>query len=148
MGLEQFDVAPDNKGGRPEKEEQDSGSFSSRYDGRVLVEGDADKDWWEEVLVEAIGQEELPMDDFDEFINASSELSNHVHSQTINVWKSLEEHGVANIDWKWLKSECPDEWVDPRWPGEESITGSTSRFGSSGGSSAGEGLSSIIDAAK
>ena len=109
----------------------------------------ADENWWLGVMNESIEQQTLPEGDFEEFTRLVRELADYIHLQPVNALHALDESEVVDIDWSWIESESPDDWMDARWPGAEPVTGgSTSRFGSSSGQDAGEGLSSIINAAK
>lgn len=148
MGLEQFDVAPDNKGGRPESEEEGEEN-QGRAHGRSLVIDSVDDEWWEEVLEEVLGRKTLPCDDYQEFARATMRLADYTHSLGHSVWFSLRKEGAGDVDWEWFKEEAPDESVRRVFPEEYQAKKSTStRFGSSAGKQPSDGLSSIIDAAK
>lgn len=148
MGLEQFDVAPDNQGGRPEKDEEERTGHNSTY-GEALEMSRADEEWWEEILEEVLGVKTMPCDDYEEFSIATMRLADYTHSLGHSVWRSMKEENAGGVDWEWFKEEAPDELVRRVFPNEfESGSSSSSRFGSSSGKQAGDGLTSIIDAAK
>lgn len=148
MGLDNFNVAPDNKGGRPEKDEEETDEDRT-VRGEPFVEEKADKSWWLKVMTDSIGQRELPQDDFQQFLDAISTLADHVHTQPINVLHELEEHEIQYIEWEWVKENSDERGFDARWPGEGPVTGSSSpSFGSTSSYDSDSGLGSIIDAAK
>lgn len=117
MGIESFNIAPDNKGGRPKKEEQETVGKSRSY-GDAYTPYKADEDWWREKINESVDGSEINTDDFDQFVQDMMQLADHVHTSTIEVEKLLDEAGVVDIDWSWVREEAPDEWKDMRWPRE------------------------------
>lgn len=115
MGIESFNIAPDNKGGRPTKDEQETVGRDRGY-GDPYTPYKASKEWWEEKVEEAVDGGEINTEDYDQFVEDIIQLSDYVHTVSIEVEKMLDEAGVVDIDWEWVREEAPDEWKDLRWP--------------------------------
>lgn len=148
MGIDDFKVAPDNPGGRPPKEEQEEEDSLREVYGDPYSPDKSDADWWQEKLDEALASGEIPTDNFNDFIKASSIVADWVHISTIEVLKQLKKEEVIEFDWEWVREEAPDEWKDLRWPKKAryevfEVEGSSTEDEEYTG-----GLASLVDEAK
>lgn len=125
MGLENFNIAPDNKGGRKPKEERDENPYRN-------VEGEPytmehGKDYWKRVWHRFVEGTEADDDEM-------AMMAHFTHCLPNTVKQNLHEHDIA---------EYPDSIAD--------LPGKKSRFSTGGsGSTVDEDstFASIIDAAK
>lgn len=151
MGIDSFNIAPDNKGGRPSKEEQEEEETVERYSGRVYVASEADENWWKETINELFGGIDLHTLDKEELRDKITELSDFTHTNPVEIRKELEEHKLIGDEWEEYVEQSPDHTLDGRVPGVEGPTDTKSyspSFSSSSKDDTPEGLQSIIDAAK
>lgn len=140
MGLDQFDVAPDNKGGRKPKDEDEKG-FSSRSveDGEPFVRGLDREEWWQDKVNQML--DEADADNVEEII---PRLSGYTFVHPITCRIKLEEHGIHETDWDWYTDEYPMYEDDKRIKdhlGEDttsSSSGGLQSFASDDDSSSGE----------
>lgn len=149
MGIQDFNVAPDNKGGRPPKSEQEKEEEKGIVKGRPYVDSEADEEWWEEVLDHVVGEGSVPGDSIESKSKHITDISDYTHLQPPEVWKQLEEHEMVDVDWDEYKEVYGTSGTDSRIPGVGSEPGSGSfSSGSSESETTATGLKSIIDAAK
>lgn len=126
MGLEEFNVAPDNKGGRPEKTEEEQ---NGREAIGLTMEKYNSQEYWKSLLQQSWNGSEIT-------VEAMSEMTEETVLLPHTVISKLMEHEIVD------QSEL-GEYLDMyrRKQSTGSSTSSTERSDSGG-------LSSIIDAAK
>lgn len=125
MGLESFNVAPDNKGGRPSKEEEEE-SNTRRVDSAHTMDDDTEEYWSEMFNKHVAGSEPSA----EELMKIASDT--HLLSRTVKM--KLTEFGVYEYD-QFVGMDPTDGKVDD------------SPFGGSS-SGSGSGLASIVNNAK
>lgn len=163
MGLEEFDVAPDNEGGRP-KGSKENTSDNTSFGGAKRSHGepytpavDGDTEWWQEQIDAVVGTSFLSDEDdsdfSDDYLERKKELrqlADRLHINTIDLRVKLEEEGLLEVDWEEFAEKEYDGSVSARVPGHGSKSSSSSssgRFGSSSASPS-DGLASLVDNAK
>lgn len=163
MGLEEFDIAPDNKGGRPPKssssndEGDDSTHGVNRSHGEPYTPArDGDTEWWEEQVDEVTSTSFLDddesgfSDDYTERKKEIMQLSDRLHINTIDLREKLAAEGIYETDWEEYVEREFDGDPSARIPGvskSSSSSSSSPSFGS-GSSEASDGLQSLVNNAK
>lgn len=147
MDLDGMDV-PDNKGGRPEKDEEEKDEH-----GHIQAEGDPftseknEEAWWQEKVDDYIGVfGEMP-ETFDEGREMVMEIADITHLNPINVRLYLDEHGVFETDWDEYRDEMSASSVDMRVPGS-SRPAPVKTTSTSTSTKTNSGLGALIDSAK
>lgn len=101
MGIEDFRVAPDNKGGRPTKEEQEEEETRGRIAYGDPALPSKDKEDWEDAL-DTLGIDTIEENLYDGDTIGSDEigeLSNYAHLFPWNTRVLLELHGIYETNW-------------------------------------------------
>lgn len=153
MGLDQFNVAPDNKGGR--KPEREDDKFSPRGDSSspYVSEEDNGEDWWRQKAQEALGHNMPTQGSISELEEHIMDISDYIHATPILVWKKLDHHDITEVNWEEYRDHYPEHTLDDRVPGYggDVLGGSSSLFRSDQGRSGlseDSGLAAAIDNAK
>lgn len=150
MGLDNFNIAPDNKGGRKPKEEKDGKRALRSGEGRSYVRDQSrGEEWWLEVLSGALGRESINGDTIEDMENDISVLADYIHTNPLLVWKKLDEHGFIDMDWDEYREYYTDRLMDARVPGGPEVTGggTSTTFGSNS-LDEDSGLAAVINDAK
>jgi len=156
MGLEKFNIAPDNKGGRPEGSTKDDKgrNLTRETEGRALTSENGDKEWWLNVISEVLGTEGIPDTTFIEKAKAIEELAAHTWTNPMTVRTQLDEHGILETDWEEYEDKFDMVEGDCRIPGNIAAdiritkASRSSSSGSSSSSSSDGGLSSLVEFSK
>lgn len=159
MGLkDNFNIAPDNKGGRPEKSQEEEDTGREAPGEPYPCDDETPEGWWSEQVKEVFGvttDTDAFMEDtgsFEKKCNKISRLSNWVSLNPIDCRKAMADDDFYQCNWQEYRDEMDDKFLDARVPGVEikTKTGSTS-FSSSSSSSkldSDSGLGSLISDAK
>lgn len=115
MGLEAFDIAPDNKGGRKEKDDEEEEQYGRRVEGTFNPEVDTEE-WWRERIEEVCGELNED-DDFETNADKIGDLASATAEFPVDVRKRLHKHGIFETDWEEVLDYYPDHVLDSRYPG-------------------------------
>lgn len=150
MGLEEFDIAPDNKGGRKPKEEEDGKRALRDGEGRSYVQDQSrGEDWWLEVMQSSLNRQSIEGETIEEMENDISVLADYIHTNPLLVWKKLDEHGFIDMDWEEYRDYYSERLMDARVPGGPEVIGEkTSTSFSSNSLDDDSGLAAVIKDAK
>lgn len=147
MGLEDFNIAPDNKGGRKKKEEkQDNSPRTRMVDGEAFTMEDDTKEWWQEQLRAEVVEQSG--DNIEEKIPT---LAGYVFMNPVSVRIKLEEHEIHETDWDQYVEDHPVYEEDQRildHLGEVDNSSSSSTDFLSSEESEDSGLASLVKDAK
>lgn len=101
MGLKDLDGMdiPDNKGGRPEKDE-DEDQFSGREKEHAFNPNKDNPDWWLIRVRQRIDEDKLDSASFEKMMQVIGEVAEETHMNPIDVRKKLDEHEVYETDWE------------------------------------------------
>lgn len=148
MGLEAFDVAPDNKGGRKKKEGEETDERWEPHGDPFTNSKDTDEEWWAEKAKEACAQYSFVedsdgsfSDDFFERREQIGQLASWVHLSSVEARKKMAEAGFYETDWEEFIDKGRDAWMDHRIPGYEQKKKKMSALNSFGSSSSSSGSS-------
>lgn len=147
MGLQEFDIAPDNKGGRKEQEKE-MVIPTRKVSGRPLTHEGRTEDWWKATMKQCLGSKRIPQSNMDEMMTHVAELASFTHSQTITVLTELESLGIVSFEWEDYREWLPEELHDDRIPGVNRFPENTPMFGTTSKIDPDSSFASIIEDAK
>jgi len=159
MGLkDNFNIAPDNKGGRPEKSQEEEDTRREAPGEPYPCNDEMPEGWWSEQVKEVFGASTDPdtfmegIGSFEEKCNMISQLAGWVSLNPIDCRKAMADDGFYQCNWQEYRDEMDEKFLDARVPGIE-IEGKSKRtsFGRSSSSSkldSDSGLGSLITDAK
>lgn len=102
MGIEDFKVAPDNKGGRPSKEEQEEEHTGLQHVGDPFYHAKDSEEYWQEIWDSNVDGEEPTSREI-------ASICDYTHLFPWDVKVYVEKWGIYEFDWFQMPDDFPSD---------------------------------------